>query len=307
MWCESLHSQWREVLWVQEITRRYTEVMQKYLKELEEESIFILREAASTREDLVMLYSIGKDSSVMLHLAEKAFAPAPLPFPLMHIDTGYKFPEMYEMRDQIAKKHKLIVEHNPDWFTVANPVDLGCDVCCQHLKTEALLGALKKHGFKAAFGGARRDEEKSRAKERVFSIRTNNKWNPKNQRPELWNLYNTQTQENESLRIFPLSNWTELDVWEYIKEESIPVLDLYFSKERSLGPNNTMVADGKMVKCRFRSLGCIPCTGAAESDVYDVDGIIDELKGIRKSERQYRVIDQTSDSSMEKKKENGYF
>ena len=299
--------------------------MQKYLKELEEESIFIIREAASTIEDLVMLYSIGKDSTVMLHLAEKAFSPAPLPFPLMHIDTDLKFPEMYKFRDQVAEKHNLIIEKNEDLPKHCTPQERGCDVCCQHRKTQALLDALEKHGFKAAFGGARRDEEKSRAKERVFSIRTNNKWNPKLQRPELWKLYNTLTQENESLRIFPLSNWTELDVWEYIKEESIPVVDLYFAKDRVMKEQNGAlilsqnprwyVGQGmkslshgeKLVKCRFRSLGCIPCTGAVESDVTDVDGIIKELQGIRKSERQYRIIDQTSDSSMESKKKDGYF
>jgi len=290
--------------------------MQKYLKELEEESIFIIREAASTIEDLVMLYSIGKDSTVMLHLAEKAFAPAPLPFPLMHIDTDWKFPEMYEFRDGIAERHNLIVERNEDLPKHCTPSERGCDVCCEHRKTKALLDALDKHEFKAAFGGARRDEEKSRAKERVFSIRTNNKWNPKAQRPELWKLYNTMTQENESIRIFPLSNWTELDVWEYIKKESIPVVDLYFSKERCMierggallwDEYHTTKHDSKIVKCRFRSLGCIPCTGAVESEVDNVDGIINELKGIRKSERQYRIIDQTSDSSMEQKKQNGYF
>jgi len=290
--------------------------MQKYLKELEEESIFIIREAAATIEDLVMLYSIGKDSTVMLRLAEKAFAPAPLPFPLMHIDTDFKFPEMYEFRDRIAEKHNLIVEKNPDLPENCTPEHRGCDVCCQHRKTLALLGALEKHGFRAAFGGARRDEEKSRAKERVFSIRTNNKWNPKSQRPELWSLYNTYTQENESIRIFPLSNWTEIDVWEYIKEENIPVVDLYFAKERCMvEKGNALMWDeshgtkykSRLIKCRFRSLGCIPCTGAVESDVDSIDGIINELKGIRKSERQYRIIDQTSESSMQKKKENGYF
>ena len=290
--------------------------MQRYLKELEDESIFIIREAASTIEKLVMLYSIGKDSGVMLHLAEKAFAPAPIPFPFMHIDTTFKFPEMYDFRDKIAEKHNLIIEENEDLPKRCTPLDRGCDVCCAHRKTEALLNALEKHGFTAAFGGARRDEEKSRAKERVFSIRTNNKWNPKSQRPELWKLYNTFTQENESLRIFPLSNWTELDVWKYIKEESIPVVDLYFAKDRFIDgarndsvlisvPSNFLCS--KLVKCRFRSLGCIPCTGAVESDVEDVDGIIEELKGIRKSERQYRIIDQTSDSSMEQRKAEGYF
>jgi len=289
--------------------------MQKYLKELEEESIFIIREAASTIEDLVMLYSIGKDSGAMLHVAEKAFAPAPLPFPLMHIDTGFKFPEMYHMRDKIAEKHRLIVERNEKWIKKnCNPYDLGCDICCQHLKTEALLEALEKHKFKAAFGGARRDEEKSRAKERVFSIRTNNQWNPKAQRPELWKIYNTYTQENESLRIFPLSNWTELDVWEYIREENIMTVDLYFAKERPmLERGNALMLDtmhteeSKPIKCRFRSLGCTHCTGAVESDVTDLDGIVEELKDIRKSERQYRIIDQTSDSSMEAKKKQGYF
>lgn len=288
--------------------------MKKYLQELEDESIFIIREAASTTpEGLVMLYSIGKDSSAMLHIAKKAFDPAPLPFPLMHIDTGFKFPEMYVMRDEIAKSHKLIIEKNENWISKkCNPSSLGCDVCCSHLKTEALLNALKKHGFKKALGGARRDEEKSRAKERVFSVRTNDQWNPKNQRPELWKLYNTYTQENESIRIFPLSNWTELDVWEYIKEENIPVVDLYFAKERSMiekGEALMLDLDGKAKKriCRFRSLGCVQCTGAVESNVTDLDGIIEELQDIRKSERQYRIIDQTSDSSMESKKKMGYF
>ena len=289
--------------------------MQRYLKDLEEESIFIIREASSTIEKLVMLYSIGKDSAAMLRIAEKAFAPAPIPFPLMHIDTGYKFPEMYKLRDEVSKKHKLIVEKNPKVYKY-HPDVHGCDVCCQFRKTDTLLVALKKHGFKAAFGGARREEEKSRAKERIFSVRTNNKWNPKTQRPELWKLYNTYMQEEESLRIFPLSNWTEIDVWEYIKVEDIPIVDLYFSKERCMyerdgilfwdNDHSTKYND-HIVKCRFRSLGCMPCTGAVESDAEDIDGIIQELKDITKSERELRVIDKTYSGSMQEKKEKGYF
>ncbi len=289
--------------------------MKPYLQELEDEAIFIIREAASTIEKLVMLYSIGKDSSVMLHLAEKAFAPAPIPFPLMHIDTGFKFPEMYKMRDEISKKHNLIIERNEEWISKnCNPKDLGCDVCCQHLKTDALLNALNKHGFVAAFGGSRRDEEASRRKEKIFSVRTNHKWEPKSQRPELWNLYNTMVRPNQSLRIFPISNFTELDVWDYILEENIPILDLYFSKLRNMKSiQGTLIADqsGELVKerynCRFRSLGCVQCSGAVESNVQNVEDIIEELKDIRKSERQFRLIDKTSLNSLQRKKESGYF
>lgn len=300
-----------------------------YLKQLEAESIHILREVVAEFKNPVMLYSIGKDSSCMVRLAQKAFHPGKFPFPLMHIDTGYKFPEMYTFRDRFSKEigARLIVERNEEWIAQgAHPSQLGVDRCCQYLKTQGLLNAIKKHGFDAAFGGARREEEKSRAKERIFSIRDSfGQWDPKNQRPEVWNLYNTRINEGESVRVFPLSNWTEVDVWNYIKLENIPVVPLYFAKKReTISRNNILIPvyssdkggrdnnrsineEAQTRMCRFRSLGCIPCTGAIMSTATDLDAIIEEVKEAKKSERENRIIDLTSDSSMEQKKREGYF
>ena len=301
-----------------------------HLKQLEQESIHIMREVVSEFQNPVMLYSVGKDSACMLRLAQKAFHPGKFPFPLMHIDTGYKFPSMYTFRDEMAESlgARLIVERNEEWIAKkAHPSTLGNDKCCPMLKTRGLLDALEKHGFDAAFGGARRDEEKSRAKERFFSVRDEfGQWDPKNQRPELWNLYNGELGEGESVRVFPLSNWTELDVWQYIKLENIPLVPLYFAEPRRTVEMNGIIVpcehletvdptgrlgvkeeDIKERMCRFRSLGCIPCTGAIESDAVDVDGIIREVIEARRSERENRIIDLTSDSSMEQKKREGYF
>ena len=307
-----------------------TQYTMTHLKQLEQESIHILREVVAEFQNPVMLYSVGKDSAVMLRLAQKAFHPGKFPFPLMHVDTGYKFPEMYEFRDQLVEEigARLIVEANDEWRAKgAHPSTLGNDKCCQVLKTRGLLDALEKHGFDAAFGGARRDEEKSRAKERFFSVRDEfGQWDPKNQRPELWNLYNADINEGESVRVFPLSNWTELDVWQYIKLESIPLVPLYFAQLRKTVELNGIIVpcehletvdptgklgikeeDIREIECRFRSLGCIPCTGAIESDAKDIDGIIQEVVDARRSERENRIIDLTSDSSMEQKKREGYF
>ena len=301
-----------------------------HLKQLEQESIHIIREVVAEFKNPVMLYSVGKDSAVMIRLAQKAFHPGKFPFPLMHIDTGYKFPEMYAFRDQFVADigARLIVEGNTEAQAKgAHPSRIGNDKCCQQLKTHALLDSLKNHGFDAAFGGARRDEEKSRAKERFFSVRDEfGQWDPKNQRPELWSLYNAEIGERESVRIFPLSNWTELDVWQYIKLEDIPLVPLYFSQLRQtievggiIIPFEQMATvdpDGKLglgadqvreVRCRFRSLGCIPCTGAVRSEAVTIDDIIQEVIDARRSERENRIIDLTSDSSMEQKKREGYF
>jgi len=301
-----------------------------HLKQLEQESIHIMREVVAEFQNPVMLYSVGKDSAVMVRLAQKAFHPGNFPFPLMHIDTGYKFPEMYEFRDRFVKEigARLIVESNEKWIAKgAHPATLGNDKCCQQLKTRGLLDSISSHGFDAAFGGARRDEEKSRAKERFFSVRDEfGQWDPKNQRPELWNLYNANINDNESVRIFPLSNWTELDVWQYIKTENIPIVPLYFSQPRKVIDLNGIIIpcehtgivdpSGKIeftedrvqtVNCRFRSLGCIPCTGAVQSDATSIDEIIEEVLDARRSERENRIIDLTSDSSMEQKKREGYF
>lgn len=301
-----------------------------HLRELESESIHIMREVVAEFKNPVMLYSVGKDSSCMVRLAQKAFYPGKFPFPLMHVDTGYKFPEMYEFRDKFVKEigARLIVERNEEWIAKgAHPTRLGTDKCCQYLKTQGLLDAIKKHNFDAAFGGARREEEKSRAKERVFSVRDEfGQWDPKNQRPELWDLYNSRINEGETVRVFPLSNWTEVDVWQYIKLEKIPVVPLYFSKKRKTISKNEIIiplysldiadpdakseikgSDIETVMCRFRSLGCIPCTGAVISNAKDVDAIIEEVIAAKKSERENRVIDLTSDSSMEQKKREGYF
>jgi len=294
-----------------------------YLKQLEAESIHIIREAAAECKAPVMLYSIGKDSSALLHLALKAFAPAPLPFPLLHIDTGYKFREMCEFRDYFTKKigARLIVEKNDE--PAARKMDPGqahTDTYIYYKKTKPLLEAIKKHKFDAAFGGARREEEKSRAKERIFSVRSDTgAWNPKSQRPELWNLYNTKLNPGQSFRVFPLSNWTELDVWEYIKAENIEVVPLYFAKKRKVVERNNLLVEINEhtrpqedeevleVTCRFRTLGCSPSTGAVLSSAKNVGEIIEELKQTSVSERQTRAIDHSSDTAMEEKKKEGYF
>jgi len=294
-----------------------------HLKMLEAESIFILREAAAEFARPVMLYSIGKDSSVMLRLAQKAFYPGKIPFPLLHIDTSYKFPEMIEFRDWYAKHvgAELIVHMNRKALDEgANPFALGTQKCCGLLKTRSLLDALAEGGFDAAFGGARRDEEKSRAKERVYSFRDAlGQWDPKNQRPELWNLFNSRHHKGESIRVFPLSNWTEMDVWLYIHAEKIPIVPLYFAKEREgvmRGNSVILLQTGsrllpgekpQMLKCRMRSLGCVPCTGGILSDADTVPKIIEEMVSFRRSERENRVIDHDEEGSMEIKKREGYF
>jgi sulfate adenylyltransferase subunit 2 len=295
-----------------------------HLRALEAESIHIFREVAAEFQRPVMLYSIGKDSSVMLRLAEKAFYPGPIPFPLLHVDTTYKFKEMIEFRDRTARELglKLIVHSNTRALDDgANPFRLGTERCCGLLKTTALLDALRASGFDAAFGGARRDEEKSRAKERIFSFRdTLGQWDPKNQRPELWNLFNSRIEPGESIRVFPLSNWTEIDVWQYIHLEQIPIVPLYFAQERRvlvrgeslILPEQPFVEQRsgdrfEWVRCRMRSLGCSPCTGAIRSDADTVPKIIAELASVPKSERENRVIDHDREGSMELKKREGYF
>jgi sulfate adenylyltransferase subunit 2 len=295
-----------------------------HLRQLEAESIYILREVVTECQRPVLLYSIGKDSSALLRLAQKAFYPGPIPFPLLHIDTGYKFREMIEFRDRYTAQLgvKLIVHTNHAALAEgANPFAWGTQRCCGALKTTALLDALRMGGFDAAIGGARRDEERSRAKERVFSLRdTRGQWDPRNQRPELWNLYNARVNPGESLRVFPLSNWTELDVWQYIHAEEIPIVPLYFAKLRPMLVRGEALLpiehqfiprapDEKpqLVMCRMRSLGCTPCTGAVRSDADTVPRIIEELVTMRKSERQNRVIDHDQDGSMEVKKQEGYF
>jgi sulfate adenylyltransferase subunit 2 len=294
-----------------------------YLKTLEAESIHILREAAAEFARPVMLYSIGKDSSVMLRLAQKAFYPGKIPFPLLHIDTSYKFPEMIEFRDRYAREigAELIVHKNQEALDAgANPFVLGTQKCCGLLKTKSLLDALAEGDFTAAFGGARRDEEKSRAKERVYSFRDGfGQWDPKNQRPELWNIFNSRINKGESIRVFPLSNWTEADIWFYIYLEDIPIVPLYFAKEHDVvirGGSIVVVNDKsellpgeqtqKMV-CRMRSLGCVPCTGAIRSTADSVPKIIEEMISFRRSERENRVIDHDEEGSMEIKKREGYF
>jgi sulfate adenylyltransferase subunit 2 len=294
-----------------------------HLQALEAESIHILREVAAEFQRPVMLYSIGKDSSVMVRLAQKAFYPAPLPFPLLHIDTSYKFREMVEFRDRFCAEigARLIVHTNTQALADgANPFRLGTQKCCGLLKTRALLDALAAGGFDAAFGGARRDEEKSRAKERVYSFRDSfGQWDPKNQRPELWNVYNSRVDKGESIRVFPLSNWTELDVWEYIHQENIPVVPLYFAKARPMVQRGEMLIPvehdipllpgekPQMVMCRMRSLGCTPCSGAIRSDADSVPKIMQEMLEFRRSERENRVIDHDQEGSMELKKREGYF
>jgi sulfate adenylyltransferase subunit 2 len=293
------------------------------LDRLEAESIHIIREVATECARPVMLYSIGKDSAVMLHLALKAFAPALPPFPLLHVDTNWKFRDMYALRDEVARNSgmRLIVHKNPEAEAKGiNPFDHGA-AHTDLWKTEGLKQALDAHGFDAAFGGARRDEEKSRAKERIFSFRSaSHGWDPKNQRPELWNLYNARINPGESIRVFPLSNWTELDVWSYIAREDISVVPLYFAAERPVVERDgllLMVDDERfrlgedeqpqVRKVRFRTLGCYPLTGAVESEAETLDSIIAEMRSSRSSERQGRAIDHDSAGSMERKKREGYF
>ena len=295
-----------------------------HLQRLEAESIHIIREVAAEFGNPVMLYSIGKDSGVMLHLAMKAFYPSKPPFPLLHVDTTWKFREMIKFRDETAKRLglELIVHTNEDGVRRGiNPFDSGSSLHTQVMKTEALKQALDKFGFDAAFGGARRDEEKSRAKERVFSFRNaNHAWDPKSQRPELWRVYNTRIKKGESIRVFPLSNWTELDIWQYTMMEKLPIVPLYFAAKRPVVNRDgalIMVDDERMKLnpgekaeeklVRFRTLGCYPLTGAIESDATTLEAIVAEMFTARTSERQGRVIDHDEKSSMEKKKREGYF
>jgi sulfate adenylyltransferase subunit 2 len=293
------------------------------LDTLEAESIYILREVVAEAARPAMLYSAGKDSSVMLRLAQKAFSPGKIPFPLLHIDTGFKFHEMIEFRDRTCEELglQLIPYTNQEAKSQgANPFQLGTSRCCGLLKTKALLDALTANSIDTAIGGARRDEEKSRAKERVFSLRgSQGQWDPKNQRPEFWNLYNGRVEAGQSMRVFPLSNWTELDVWEYIHRENIPVVSLYFAKEREMlirgdvlipldHPIQLLPGEKpQSVMCRMRSLGCTYCTGAIRSSAMTVPEIIEELKFFRRSERENRVIDHDQEGSMELKKREGYF
>ncbi|ADN75316.1 sulfate adenylyltransferase subunit 2 [Ferrimonas balearica DSM 9799] len=295
-----------------------------HLKQLEAESIHIFREVVAEFDNPVMLYSIGKDSSVLLHLARKAFYPGKLPFPLLHVDTDWKFREMIAFRDRLAKEYELdlIVHKNPRGLALGiNPFDHGSATHTDVMKTEALKQALDQHRFDAAFGGARRDEEKSRAKERVYSFRDqHHRWDPKNQRPELWNLYNGKVNPGESIRVFPLSNWTELDIWQYIYLENIEIVPLYLAAPRPVVERDgslIMVDDERMPLApgeapeqrmvRFRTLGCYPLTGAVESEADSLEGIIQEMLLTKTSERQGRVIDHDSSGSMEKKKVEGYF
>jgi sulfate adenylyltransferase subunit 2 len=294
-----------------------------HLDVLEAESIYILREVAAEFSRPAVLYSIGKDSSVLLRLAQKAFFPGISPFPLLHIDTSYKFTEMITFRDRVCLElgMTLIVHKNQEAIREgANPFKLGTAQCCALLKTKALLDALNANGIDAAICGARRDEEKSRAKERVFSLRNHlGQWEPANQRPELWSLYNCRIQRGQSMRVFPLSNWTELDIWEYIHRENIPVVPLYFAAERTVLVRNNLIIPldhaidllpgekPQQVVCRMRSLGCTYCTGAIRSTANNTESIIQELKRTKRSERENRVIDHDQEESMELKKQQGYF
>jgi sulfate adenylyltransferase subunit 2 len=295
-----------------------------HLQRLEAESIQIMREVVAECDKPVMLYSIGKDSAAMLHVALKAFYPAPLPFPLLHVDTLWKFQAMYRLRAEITQRYKLqlIVHTNPDGVAQGvNPFTHGSAVHTDVMKTQALKQALDLHGFNAAFGGGRRDEEKSRAKERVFSFRSaQHRWDPKNQRPELWSLYNTRMHKGESLRVFPMSNWTELDIWQYIYLHDLPIVPLYYAAERPVVERDgtlIMVDDDRMPlrpgeqpmlkKVRFRTLGCYPLTGAIESEADTLTAIIQEMLLTTTSERQGRLIDSDQSASMEKKKQEGYF
>ena len=305
-------------------TKNYMEYSLSNLRELEAEAIHIIREVAAEFENPVMLYSIGKDSSVMVRLAEKAFYPGKVPFPLMHIDSKWKFREMVEFRDNYAKEKgwNLIVHYNEEGFKNGiGPFTHGSKVHTDVMKTQALLAGLNKYKFDAAFGGARRDEEKSRAKERIFSFRDKmHQWDPKNQRPELWNIYNARVQKGESIRVFPISNWTELDIWQYIRLENIPIVPLYYAKERpvvNVDGNLIMVDDDRMPaelaakaemkKVRFRTLGCYPLTGAIESNAETIEEIVEEMMTVTVSERTTRVIDFDQEGSMEQKKREGYF
>jgi len=298
--------------------------LSEHLKRLEAESIGILREVAAEFDNPVMLYSIGKDSGVMLHLAAKAFHPSRIPFPLLHIDTGWKFREMLKHRDRVAAEHgvRLLVHMNPEGLARGiNPITAGSQRHTQVMKTEALKQALDKWGFDAAFGGARRDEEKSRAKERVFSYRSpGHVWDPRNQRPELWNLYNTRIKEGETIRVFPLSNWTELDIWQYTRAQQIPVVPLYYAALRPVLKRDGLliVRDDERMPLlegereevrmvRFRSLGCYPLTAAIESTATTLDEIIEEMLAVTTSERAGRLIDSDESASMERKKREGYF
>ena len=295
-----------------------------HLKQLEAESIHIIREVAAEFQNPVMLYSIGKDSAVMLHLARKAFYPGRLPFPVLHVDTGWKFQAMYEFREKMVKEMDLdlLVHQNPEGLAQGvNPFTHGSAVHTDVMKTQGLKQALDKYGFDAAFGGARRDEEKSRAKERVYSFRdSKHRWDPKNQRPELWNIYNGKVNKGESIRVFPLSNWTELDIWQYIYLENIDIVPLYYSAKRPVVERDgmlIMVDDERMPlkegevpemkSVRFRTLGCYPLTGAVESEADTLPEIIQEMLLTTTSERQGRAIDHDSSGSMEKKKQEGYF
>jgi sulfate adenylyltransferase subunit 2 len=295
-----------------------------HLQRLEAESIHIMREVVAECDNPVMLYSIGKDSAVMLHLAKKAFFPSPPPFPLLHVDTTWKFRAMYEMRERMARElgMQLLVHHNPEAAALKiNPFEHGSQIHTDMWKTQGLKQALDMHGFDAAFGGARRDEEKSRAKERIFSFRSaQHRWDPKSQRPELWHQYNARKHKGESIRVFPLSNWTELDIWQYIYLENVPIVPLYFAALRPVVERDgtlIMVDDGRMPlkageqpmmkKVRFRTLGCYPLTGAVESEADTLTAIIQEMLLARTSERQGRMIDHDTSASMEKKKQEGYF
>jgi sulfate adenylyltransferase subunit 2 len=295
-----------------------------HLQRLEAESIHILREVVAEAERPVMLYSIGKDSAVMLHLAKKAFYPAPPPFPLLHVDTTWKFRDMYALRERMARElgMELLVYQNPEAVALGiNPFDHGSQIHTDMWKTQGLKQALDLHAFDAAFGGARRDEEKSRAKERIFSFRSaQHRWDPKAQRPELWHLYNGRKLKGESIRVFPISNWTELDVWQYIHLENIPIVPLYFAAERPVVERDgtlIMVDDDRMKlrpgeepmmkKVRFRTLGCYPLSGAVESEADSLKAVIQEMLLTRTSERQGRMIDHDAAASMEKKKQEGYF
>jgi sulfate adenylyltransferase subunit 2 len=293
-----------------------------HLRALEAESIYILREVAAEFARPALLYSIGKDSSTLLRLAQKAFFPANPPFPLLHVDTTFKFREMIEFRDRTARETglELIVQTHPAAREGANPFILGTQKCCHLLKTRALLDAIAQYGIDAAIGGARREEEKSRAKERIYSFRdAHGQWDPRNQRPELWNLYNGRIDKGESNRVFPLSNWTELDIWEYIDLEQIPVVPLYFAKPRRMLLRGELLLPLdypvppepgdriETVMCRMRSLGCTYCTGAIRSTAATLPEIIEELRGFRRSERENRVIDHDREGSMELKKREGYF
>ncbi len=295
-----------------------------HLKELEAEAIHIIREVAAEFENPVMLYSIGKDSSVMVRLAEKAFYPGKVPFPLMHIDSKWKFKEMIEFRDNYANDNNwdLLVHHNKEGFEAGvGPFSHGSKVHTDIMKTQALLQGLDKYKFDAAFGGARRDEEKSRAKERIFSFRDkSHQWDPKNQRPELWDIFNAKVHKGESIRVFPISNWTELDVWQYIRLEQIPIVPLYYAKERpmiNMDGTWVMADDDRIPKelldkvemkmVRFRTLGCYPLTGAVESSASNIEEIVEEMMTVTVSERTTRVIDFDQEGSMEQKKREGYF